>query len=226
MYTSIDHGRVGADAEARTLAVCQALLEKGADVHQSSLFGGTPLGAAVSLGLLRVAKLLLDAGAGGPRLKRTAEGEEGEDEEENEKMGWLTKGPVAEAARRGDTAMVRLLLDSGFTANDDAGSNSRDTPLSAAAEGGHVDVLRLLLSRGADVNGVSDGIFGQPAIHKAAEKGHVEALKLLLAADGLDLDLHVLLYGPTVRHALFGLNDRRGTRALLEAGVRPPRKEA
>ncbi|KIW22403.1 uncharacterized protein PV07_12291 [Cladophialophora immunda] len=137
LYMAIDHGRTDADAETSTLVVCQTLLERGADVHQSSLFGSTPLDAAVSSGYLHVAKLLLDAGAGRPR----------------------PQGPVAKAAGKGDTAMVRLLLDSGFTADDvNPHSGSADTELSAAAAAGsHVDVLKLLLSRGADVNALQGG---------------------------------------------------------------------
>ncbi|OQU98175.1 Ankyrin repeat-containing protein [Cladophialophora immunda] len=149
LYMAIDHGRTDADAETSTLVVCQTLLERGADVHQSSLFGS--------------------------RGRKWRKGVEGE----NVSIGrWLSQGPVAKAAGKGDTAMVRLLLDSGFTADDvNPHSGSADTGLSAAAAAGsHVDVLKLLLSRGADVNALQGGGEGSAGGIEAAVGGRGDGI--------------------------------------------------
>ena len=58
--------------------------------------------------------------------------------------------PIVEAARRGDAARVKALLDGGADVN--AFGSDRTTALMAAAEAGREDVARLLMDRKADVN--------------------------------------------------------------------------
>src|SRR5438046_1011608 len=60
---------------------------------------------------------------------------------------------LSEAARKGDAAAVKKLLDEGVDVNTKFRYNR--TALSFAADRGHVDVVRLLIDRGADPNIIS-----------------------------------------------------------------------
>jgi len=118
-----------------------------------------------------------------------------------------------EAARVGDAAAARSLLDGG--ADPNAKFRYDQTPLFKAAERGHTEVVKLLLERGALPN-LKDTFYGSTPITWAAEKGHVEAVRALLekGAEGAD---DVLLGG--VRGDNLAL-----VRAALEAGK--PKAEA
>src|SRR5262245_54180886 len=81
------------------------------------------------------------------------------------------------AARKGDVAIVKTLLDKGTDVN--AKSPYGATPIFFAAQNGHIDVLRLLIERGGDVN-LRDTFYGFTAVQRAAAKGNVAVVKLLL----------------------------------------------
>ncbi len=66
------------------------------------------------------------------------------------------------AAKKGDYATVKRLLDDGMTPNL-VETGTRMTPLYVAAQNNHPKIVRLLLERGADVNFVS-GSFGPPIL--------------------------------------------------------------
>ena len=85
-----------------------------------------------------------------------------------------------EAARRGDAAEVKALLDKGADVN--AKFRYGATALFKAAERGHTEVVRLLLERGADAS-VRDTFYGAKAMTWAMDKGHVEVVRALLAKD-------------------------------------------
>jgi ankyrin repeat protein len=111
----------------------------------------------------------------------------------------LRRTPLFWAARCGDAAFVRLLLENGAQANIRAPHYSRsnvirgpgiwpqppepsqvgETPLHLAAEGGHEEVARMLIEKGADMNIRDEG--GQTALYRACEKRHWGIVKLLLA---------------------------------------------
>lgn len=83
-----------------------------------------------------------------------------------------------EAARRGDAAGVRALLDKGADVN--ARFRYGATVLFKAAERGHTEVVKLLIERGADVT-VRDTFYGATALSWATEKGHVGVVRAILA---------------------------------------------
>jgi ankyrin repeat protein len=83
-----------------------------------------------------------------------------------------------EAARRGDAAEVKALLDKGADVN--AKFRYGATALFKAAERGHAEVVRLLLERGADA-AVRDTFYGATAMTWALDKKHVETVRALLA---------------------------------------------
>jgi hypothetical protein len=90
---------------------------------------------------------------------------------------------LSEAARKGDAAAVRRLLDEGVDVNTKFRYDR--TALSFAADRGNVDVVRLLLDRGADAN-AADAFYHatpldmavSPAMGRKPE--HAEVVRLLL----------------------------------------------
>jgi uncharacterized protein len=90
---------------------------------------------------------------------------------------------LSEAARKGDAAAVKTLLDEGVDVNTKFRYNR--TALSFAADRGHVEVVKLLLERGADVT-VKDTFYGATALTWAVSPAgdrtpkHTEVVGLLL----------------------------------------------
>lgn len=96
-----------------------------------------------------------------------------------------------EAARKGDAAEVKALLDRGADVN--ARFRYGATALFKAAERGHTEVVKLLIERGADVN-VKDTFYGATAISWALQKGHTGVVRAILAKSAEDAG-DVLLNG-------------------------------
>jgi hypothetical protein len=93
------------------------------------------------------------------------------------------------AARKGDAALVRSLLDKGADVN--ATWRYGLTPLMHAASRGHVEVVRALLDKGARVD-VKDTFYGMTPIVAAAQSGSAELVRLLLekgASEGAEFAL-------------------------------------
>ena len=87
--------------------------------------------------------------------------------------------PIHEAAKRGDLAEVRRLVeeDPGVVhAEDGCG----EQPLLYASSAGHVAVAAYLLDQGAAVNQQVGGA-RRTALHEACQHGHGELVRLLLA---------------------------------------------
>ena len=80
------------------------------------------------------------------------------------------------AARHGDVASARLLLDAGADANDTAPTGT--SALVVAAHGGHTALGTFLLEQGADPNAADAGY---TALHAAVLRGDDELLQALLA---------------------------------------------
>ncbi|HYG09579.1 MAG TPA: ankyrin repeat domain-containing protein, partial [Pyrinomonadaceae bacterium] len=83
-----------------------------------------------------------------------------------------------EAARKGDVATVKALLDRGVDVNTKFRYGA--TALSYASDKGHLEVVKLLLERKADVN-VKDTFYGATPIIWAAQKGHAKIVEALIA---------------------------------------------
>ncbi|KAI0288059.1 ankyrin repeat-containing domain protein [Russula brevipes] len=178
------------------------------DVNASCGRRGTPLHAAVYMGHLDAARVLLDHGADvnrnlGDRHRRR-------------------RAPLAIAHRRGNLEAMRLLLEYGADVNaqyDDAGSvlddasfegetevvqlllqhkadvninassTSRDksAPLHWASIRGHSTVARLLLEHNADVNALTAASHCTP-LYSASIRGHLEFVRVLLSHGA---DVHI-----------------------------------
>ena len=91
---------------------------------------------------------------------------------------------LQDAARKGDVAAVKQLLDSGVDVNTRFRYN--ETALFFACDAGNVDVVKVLLDRGADIN-VKDTFYGFTplilAVNPARKRtpAHTEIAKLLIA---------------------------------------------
>ncbi|HKG13159.1 MAG TPA: ankyrin repeat domain-containing protein [Pyrinomonadaceae bacterium] len=83
-----------------------------------------------------------------------------------------------EAARKGDAAEVKAVLDKGADVN--AKFRYGATALFKAAERGNTEVVKLLIERGADVT-VKDTFYGATAISWAMQKGHTGVVRAILA---------------------------------------------
>lgn len=83
-----------------------------------------------------------------------------------------------EAARKGDAAEVKALLDKGADVN--AKFRYGATAIFKAAERGHTEVVKLLIERGADVN-VKDTFYGATALSWALQKGHTGVILAILS---------------------------------------------
>ena len=81
------------------------------------------------------------------------------------------------AARKGDTAALKALLDKGVDVN--ARTRYGATALSYACDKGHVEVVKLLIERGADVN-AKDAFYGEVPLGWALSHDHAQVVKLLL----------------------------------------------
>ncbi|PUZ62404.1 hypothetical protein GQ55_4G354800 [Panicum hallii var. hallii] len=85
---------------------------------------------------------------------------------------------LAAAARDGDAAEVRRLLEANPGLARCAAFGSLNSPLHLAAAKGHHEIATLLLQNGADVN--ARNIYGQTALMQACRFGHWEVVQTLL----------------------------------------------
>jgi ankyrin repeat protein len=84
-------------------------------------------------------------------------------------------GELANAAKAGDFAAVKSLLDRGAPVDE---PHENFTALMWAAVYNHTDIALALLDKGARINEVCDG--NGPALVFAAMNGHVDSVRLLL----------------------------------------------
>jgi hypothetical protein len=81
------------------------------------------------------------------------------------------------AARKGDVAVVKQLLDKGADVN--AKNRYNSTPLFFACDRGHLEVAKLLIERGADMN-VKDNFYNATALSWAMNKKHNDLVEYMI----------------------------------------------
>jgi len=141
----------------------QALIQQGADVNEAYGDGMTALHWAAERGDLRVAEVLIAAGASVKAGTR---------------IGHYT--PLHMAAKAARPEVVAALVEAGATVNA-ATTNSGATALHLAAIAGSADVIRLLVQYGADVNSGA-GAAGQTPLMLAAAYNRADAIRALVEA--------------------------------------------
>ena len=168
------------------------LVDAGADVSaRESLEQQTALMWAVAQGHAEAVQLLIDGGADvGARsrarrlvISRRLQSElrygelgrsYGTDAEETQVGGFT---PLLFAARHGDVAVARRLLDAGADVNDTAPDGAG--ALVVAAHSGHRELVLALLERGANPNASAAGY---TALHAAVLTGDLAVVEALLAS--------------------------------------------
>ncbi len=208
-------------------AMVEALLEAGADVAPATSIGGTALHVATQRArTLAVVRRLIDAGAdvnagegraGWTPLVYAVHFGDAETVEELIGAGAVIPEGVPllhYAARTGDTAKIRSILDAGAAVD---GKESSDmSPLMWACRPGGLEAVRLLIDAGAEVNARDDR--GETALINASkdwETGEVVGFLLevgaaIVAADdqGRTALMHAIDWGAL-----------EPARVLLEAGA-------
>lgn len=96
--------------------------------------------------------------------------------------GLLPNAPLPDAAARGETTVVRFLLDHG--ANTDQVDAMGNTALENAVEGGYYSTAKLLLARGANLNDVLRPGGEVPAYLATATGAQYAAIRKLLISYG------------------------------------------
>ena len=143
----------------------------------------------------------------------------------------LTKAEqFQDAARKGDAAAVKKLLDEGVDVNTKFRYNA--TALFYACDHGHVDVVKVLLDRGAAMD-VKDTFYGftplmlamGPAQKKKPE--HAEIAKLLIAkgAPGQDAALSAAIQGNDTAMATYILEQGKVPAANLSDALETARSQ-
>jgi len=87
--------------------------------------------------------------------------------------------PLYWATVKGQTELVKLLIDSTDDGVNASCTEDGETALHIAAQNGHTEVVKLLLDHKADVNASRD-TDGVTALRVAAQNGQTEVVKLLL----------------------------------------------
>lgn len=124
---------------------------------------------------------------------------------------------LREAARRGDLAKAKALLDAGVPV--DAKNRYGATALFFAADKGHLALIQLLLERGASTE-VSDTFYGMTPVVRAIDRKHGESAILLLK--------HMLAAGQVDRESFDQILEESEARGLadvvrfLESTTPPP----
>ncbi|KAL5339546.1 ankyrin repeat-containing domain protein [Aspergillus crustosus] len=223
-------------ATAGSIGTLKQALLSAADFNTRDEYRLTPLIYAAIHGHFDVARLLIQHGADFYIEGRCS------------KRPWDKCGPALhEAASRGKTRVVQLLLDLGADVNHRGGAHGHaleaaicagdthtvqvlvnnganielpgfyDTLLIAAAIMGNVDIALILLEHGANVN-AQDGVLGPP-LQAAADGGHTDVVQLFL-----DWNADVNAYGGYYHTALIAAREGEFTdieELLLENGADP-----
>ena len=190
---AVETGETALMTCARTGSVeaVRRLLDAGADVNaRESLEQQTALMWAAARRHPDVVQLLIDGGADVAARSRARRlvisrrlqselhyGELGRNygtDAEETQVGGFT--PLLFAARHGDVAVARRLLDAGADVNDTAPDGA--SALVVAAHGGHRELVFALLERGANPNASAAGY---AALHAAVLTGDLAVVSALLA---------------------------------------------
>jgi ankyrin repeat protein len=214
------------------------LLARGADIERTTArSGASALYIAATLGHFRCAELLCVGGAGverkppgrEPPLIVACEGgyvkcarvlcNHGADGHRviDRQTGTTV---LLQAVTRGQTDIVRVLLDAGAVVDAGAVDETEDqqqTPLFVACSMGYSGCVKLLCDADADVD-CENGEFFSTALHASCQHQHAECVSILIRARAmLNPEDDLRGYTPLMLACLKG--DAECTRLLIEAGA-------
>ncbi|CAG9999075.1 unnamed protein product [Clonostachys byssicola] len=205
-------------------AIMSLLIEHGADVDQKDSDGETPLNIAAGRGDEGVVKLLLENGASinkagykkkTPLIRASSHEvaellvKNGADTNACDRDG---ETPLGCAARRGDEATVKLLIDHGASVSK---AEKHETPLICAASRGDEAIVQLLIDHGASIDKAKKN--GETPLICAASIGH-EAIVKLLIDHGASIN-KTEKYGRTPRAAAMYYGHKAVERLLFKHGA-------
>jgi len=127
---------------------------------------------------------------------------------------FLTAGPLHDAARQGQTAEVRRLLQAGHAINEPLINGL--TALHLAASFNHVETVAFLLASGANPRETQRQ--GQTPLHLAAYNGHIQVMRLLIAK-GSHLGLPDKATKATPLHYAAGQGQLAAVQLLVASGA-------
>lgn len=175
--------------------VVRALLDAGADPSPAVTRDQTALMWAANNGHADAVAVLIEYGADieARSLVRSqyVKSEKEQDSNPAYKV-WIEQGgntPLIFAARSGDLATARVLIEAGADVNRVSAFGI--SPAIMSIHGGNAKILELLLSHGADAE---SAVAGHTALHAAVLRGNLEAVEVLLRHG---VNIEALLQKPT-----------------------------
>ncbi len=159
---------VKSDSGATIRIMLSETNERRPDINARDFLGNTVLHACIRWSSTNAAETLLawDASGNARRLVNA--------------RNLAGKTALHEAARRGDSAFIRMLLNAGADIN--AADETGKTALSDSIILNKLDSVRLLLERGASP--VMQDMYGRNAYHEAVEYSDVSIIQLIRSAGG------------------------------------------
>jgi len=142
--------------EKNDLLTLEALLQSGADLEQKDSYGCTPLQAAVALGNVEIARILLNAGA---------------------ELTCLNEHAMGGAIYKRRLDVMSFLIEAGIDVNMKFKENEDRTALMEAVHTGDLNIIKKLVESGADPNALS--CKGAYALMNAAGQGFQEVFNYL-----------------------------------------------
>ena len=170
----------------------QLIIKHPQQVNAAGGYYISPLGAALSVGHLKMAQFLYERGAdvdvqgkngrtplfsaswvGRIEIVRWLLSSRASPNVQDKDYGWT---PLHLAAHDGHLEICRLLLQ--YKADSNAQDRDAWTPLIYASHQGHVDVARLLIEHGADLN--AQNYLSDTSLHAASAMGRLDVARLLV----------------------------------------------
>ena len=184
-------------------AVCEVLIDAGADIETKDDMGRSPLHWACRSGTLEVVKMLHKQGAGvcvtcnsgntclifaanngHTETVRYLVGLKDVDVNHTAKNGWSA---LVCAVRQKHADVVQVLIDAG--ADIEARDKSSRTPLISSCEKGELPIVKMLVEAGAKVRATDKK--GGTCLIMAANFGHTETVRYLVGLPDMDVVMSI-----------------------------------